>query len=307
MAPLVGSATTPSGKPARLRKFPLASPRPLAFPFSANYTPPTMQPILVLLLLTATLLLPACSKPATPEPAPAEKISPPPTPAPTVVTSPTPTPTPEPTPAPPLTPASLEISTQPLQSIAGRPVDPAPAVRVLSSSGEPVPGVEVTATLAQGPFANGTVTTATSDSNGTATFPSLIIEKAASAHTLSFAAPSLPPVTSAQFNIRFAPPRHLAISTQPAPSRVSKPIAGPPTVLVTDSFGNPVPRVPVTVTVSEPSQSKLRGTTRVATDESGLASFDKILLPGSSKKTILLFDAAAAGVPDAASAPFPVR
>ena len=178
---------------------------------------------------------------------------------------------------------------------------------MLTDSGEPVPGVEVTAALDRGAFSSTSQTSALSDAGGTATFPALFIEKAENFYTLAFGAAGLPSATSAQFNIRFAPPRRLAVSTQPAASRVSKPLAGPPAVLVTDSFGNPVPRVPVTVSVAEPANLELRGKTRIPTDEAGLAVFDSLKPSRASKKTILLFDAAAAGVPDAVSDPFPVR
>ncbi|MFM8364363.1 MAG: hypothetical protein ACKOAS_04355, partial [Verrucomicrobiota bacterium] len=217
------------------------------------------------------------------------------------------TPVTEPKPAAKPIPAKLEISTQPLQSIAGRPMDPAPAARVLTDSGEPFPGVEVTFALDRGAFASSSQTSALTDSNGIASFSALVIEKAENFYSLAFTAPDLPSATSMQFNIRFAPPRHLAVSKQPSASRVSKPLAGPPAVLVTDTFGNPVPRVPVTVSVAEPPNTEPKGKTRIVTDESGLAIFDALQLPRASKKTILRFDAAAAGVPDTLSDPFPVR
>lgn len=256
-------------------------------------------------LLLAALLLPACSKPPAAPPEPSEKTTPASTPEPTPESSPDSAPAP--TPASQPVAARLEISTQPLQSVAGRPMDPAPAVRVLTDSGEPVPGVEVTVALDRGGFAATSQTSALSDSSGTAVFPALLIEKAENFYTLAFTAPGLPSTASAQFNIRFAPPRQLAVSTQPAASRVSKPLAGPPAVLVTDSFGNPVPRVPVTVSVAEPANLDLRGKTRISTDESGLAVFDNLLPSRASKKTLLLFDAAAAGVPNTVSDPFSIR
>lgn len=262
-----------------------------------------------LLSISVSLFLGACSKPTAESPEPPEKSSPPTTPAPPAAPSPylSPTPAPPATPAPKPVAAKIEISTQPLQFIAGRPMDPAPAVRVLTGADEPVPDAEVTVALDRGAFAASSQTSALTDSNGTATFPDLAIEKAENFYTLAFTSSGLPVATSAQFNIRFAPPRHLAVSTQPAASRVSKPLAGPPAVLVTDSFGNPVPRVPVTASLAEPANLDLRGKTRIPTDESGLAVFDTLQLPRASKKTILLFDAAAAGVPDALSDPFPVR
>jgi len=256
-----------------------------------------------LLWISVALFLGACSKPPAASPEPLPQSTPASTPEPTPASAPVP----EPTPAPKPVAAKLEISTQPLQSIAGRPMDTAPAVRVLTESGEPVPGVEVAVALDRGAFASSSQTTALTDASGTATFSALVIEKAENFYTLVFTAPGLPTATSAQFNIRFAPPRTLAVATQPAASRVSKPIAGPPAVLVTDSFGNPVPRVAVVVSIAEPANAELEGKTRVSTDESGLAVFDGLLPRRASKKTILRFDAAAAGVPDALSDPFPVR
>jgi len=264
-----------------------------------------------LAVLTALFLV-AC-KPS-PAPAPSPETSSTPTPAtpatPQVVEStpaPAPSPTPEPTPEAPPVAAQVVMAAEPLQSIAGRALDPAPSVRVLSADGRPVPGVDVSVALDRDDFAPASRTTARTDGSGTAIFDSLVIEKAGDFRTLAFSASGLPGVASVQFNTRFAPPRNLSIHTQPKASRASKPVAGPPSVLVTDSFGNPVPRVSVTVSVSDPANSKLSGTTRVKTDESGLAVFDKIIAGKASKKTVLRFDAGAAGVPDLLSEPFSVR
>jgi hypothetical protein len=227
--------------------------------------------------------------------------------APEATSAPIPSPTPEPTPLEPPTPARLEMVVEPMQSIAGRALNPAPAIRVVSEDGRPVPGVEVLVALDGGAFTSNFLNTSSTDANGVAAFPELTIEKAANLLSLVFSASDVPVATSAPFNVRFAPPRALAVTTQPSSSRVSKPIAGPPTVLVADAFGNPVPRIPVVVSLSGSSGSNLGGQTRVSTNESGLAVFHNAIPAKASKNATLAFDAAAAGVPNAVSEPFQIR
>jgi hypothetical protein len=250
----------------------------------------------LLFTLVLTLLAAACR----PSPTPAPKD-------PGTAQAPIPSPAPELTPEEPPIPAKLEVVVQPLQSIAGRALNPAPAIRVVSEDGRPVPGVEVLVALDRGAFTSNSLNTSSTDANGVAAFPELTIEKAANLLSLVFSASDVPVATSAQFNVRFAPPRALVVATQPSSSRISRPIAGPPTVLVADAFGNPVPRVPVVVSLSGSSGSDLGGQTRVSTNESGLAVFDNAIPAKASKNATLAFDAAAAGVPNAVSEPFQIR
>lgn len=254
------------------------------------------MPKTVLRLVAATALPLALVSCSPPSPDTAETAAPP---APQEPAAPAPSPSPK-----PLVPAAIEIPSQPLQTVAGRPIQPAPSVRILTESGEPVPGVQVSVAPGHAAFTANSTTTATTGPNGTAEFPALTIEKAGNAYTLVFSAAGLPPATSAQFNIRFAPPRHLTVATQPAASKASKPIAGPPSVLVTDSFGNPVPRITVTASAGK---AALSGQTKATTDESGMAVFDKLIVPRKMENTVLEFDAAAAGVPNAQSTPFRIR
>lgn len=215
--------------------------------------------------------------------------------------------TPEATPELPPKPESLGISTQPLQSIAGRLFDPAPAARVTDSTGRFVSGVAVTVALSKNTFTSSSGLQSLTDAEGVAVFDNLSVEKAESGYFLSFSAEGCPPVESAEFNVRFAPARAMSIAVQPGASRAGKPVDGPPTVRVVDSFGNPVPRVPVEVRLQQPANGILGGATRAITGENGEAVFTTVSLKGPAREAVLVFDAKAAGVANVASEPFRVR
>lgn len=215
--------------------------------------------------------------------------------------------TPEPTPEAPPKPERLEIATQPLQSIAGRPFDSAPAARVTDSTGRFVSGVAVTVALSKNTFTSSSGLQSLTDAEGVAVFDNLSVEKAESGYFLSFSAEGCPPVESAEFNVRFAPARAMSIAVQPGASRAGKPVDGPPTVRVVDSFGNPVPRVPVEVRLQQPANGILGGATRAITGENGEAVFTTVSLKGPAREAVLVFDAKAAGVENVASEHFRVR
>jgi len=275
--------------------------------------PARFAAVLVMLPAAALISLSGC-RPTPPTPAESgpQETSQTPTPA-VVVQSPpatpvtTPEPVLEPTPEKPRAAEKLEIATEPMQAIAGRLFDPAPSVRITDSSGNPVPGALVSVAISKHAFASASQTQTSTDADGVAVFSNLSMETAGSFYRLAFTVEGCPPVESAEFNIRFAPPRTLTVATQPGSSRAGAAISGPPSVLLVDSFGNPVPRIAVEARFQEPAKGTLSGTTRVQTNENGVAEFDKLISKSGAAQAVLLFDAKAAGVPDAVSEGFSVR
>jgi Leishmanolysin len=153
-------------------------------------------------------------------------------------------------------------------ALAGQPVTPAPSVLVLDSFGNPVPGVSVTFTVAQG---GGSVTGAVASSNasgvaqvgswtlGSAAGLNVLVARIASGPTVSFTARAL---TSA--------PLLSAVSAVAQSGYLSFPVTTVPRVLVTDASGQPLAGAPVTFTVSSGDATVSGGT--ATADASGIAS-----------------------------------
>jgi hypothetical protein len=106
--------------------------------------------------------------------------------------------------------------------------------------------------------------------------------------------------------ITFKPgkPDSLEILVQPENTNSGEPIKGPPTVQVKDQYGNYVNDVNVRVRENNDRQFR-SGTLVVATDESGIAVFDDLVLDGSLGNYRLVFSVE--GLPEVMSDTFRVR
>jgi hypothetical protein len=204
------------------------------------------------------------------------------------------------------TPASVQISVQPIQTVAGETVKPAggPSVVVRDSLNNLLSGVNVTVALNGGSFAAGTTTVAT-DAGGVAAFAGLVINSTKSDYTLTFTAGSVS-VTSAEFPVVPAAPAQAAVTTQPANTVYGSPVAGVPVVTISDAFGNAV-RQGVNITATLGGGSFRAGSTvKVATDTTGRATFSNLVPRAAGSSYTITFLPAAAGVPNAVSDPFDV-
>ena len=133
-------------------------------------------------------------------------------------------------------------------ALASHAVTPAPAVLVVDSYGNPVPGIVVTFSVGSG---GGVISagTATSDANGIATIGSWTLGSSVGANTLTARIPSGAALTFTAQALNSAPVMTAASAGLQA-GYLQFPVANVPRVLVTDSAAHPLTGVPVTFTVS---------------------------------------------------------
>jgi 5-hydroxyisourate hydrolase-like protein (transthyretin family) len=198
-------------------------------------------------------------------------------------------------------PLNLLVSVQPGLGVSARPLSPAPVLTVQSAEGKPVAGVAVSVGLRDGSLAEGSTLEVMTDDEGRAVFDNLRLARAGG-YYLVFSAPGCASVSSAQFVVRFGPPRFLVVLREPLDGSAGSPVAGEPAVRVTDEAGNPVPDVNVEVTSEEGVIAG--GRTTVPTDAQGMAVFSDLVIPQAGADYRLKFNARAAGVEDALSSPF---
>jgi|688.fasta_scaffold41175_5 hypothetical protein len=203
-------------------------------------------------------------------------------------------------------PRGLSITSQPLQSVSGRPLKPAPTVVLHDQKGQPKAGVKITASLSGGVLSPNSKTQATTGEDGSAVFDSLIIDRAGPAHRITFTAKGQDPVTSAEFGIRFGPPRKLALVAAPEGAIAGTAMASPIQLIVTDLAGNPVPGV--RVEASAPTDKDLlAGSNSALSDHEGKVTFADLVIKQPVADLALHFKAAAASVEPLSLAPLTVN
>ena len=180
----------------------------------------------------------------------------------------------------PLTPS--QVAPAALVEQAGEvatPVGTAPAVRVLTAAGTPVPGVAVTFIVAAG-GGNIIGSHQVTDADGRAALADWILGTVAGENIV---VASVPAMADAAVVFRAAaaagPATGLTITTQPPEHAVRGiPLAPPPVVRLIDAFGNPTGRGPGQVTaVAEQAGVDLMNAIAIP-DASGLATFSGLAL-----------------------------
>ncbi len=130
----------------------------------------------------------------------------------------------------------------------------APSVRVADAFGNGVSGVNVTFTLTagDGSISPASPTVVPTDAAGVASLSSWTLGQTAGVNTVSAAAPGLTgtPVTFSTTGTAGAAANLLALSVLSQDATVNTAVAAPPSVRVTDAFGNVVSGVSVTFTVT---------------------------------------------------------
>lgn len=164
---------------------------------------------------------------------------------------------------------------------AGTAVPVLPAVLVTDAEGNGVPGLAVSFQVTGG---GGGVTggAATTDASGEAAVLSWTLGQVVGTNTLEVTAAGLagPPITFTATGDP-GPAARLSILTQPSPMAVNGvPLAQPPVVQVVDQFGNAVPEPFLFVTASWIRGSVGVGSTAVATDAQGVATFTGLTIVG---------------------------
>ena len=194
--------------------------------------------------------------------------------------------------APPPVATKLAITTQPAATVtSGAAFNPQPVIQLQDASGNAVSqaGVSVTAAIASGGGTLGGTTTATTSTSGAASFSNLFIS-GSGAQTLQFTANGLTSVTSSTITVSVSSPvaTKLSISTQPGATATSGIALSPqPVIQLQDASGNAVSQLGVAVTVSVASGGGiLSGTTTVATNTVGMATFSNLAITGSGAQSL---------------------
>ena len=179
------------------------------------------------------------------------------------------------------TPAKLSFGVQPYSSTAGNPIAPPVTVRISDAFGNPTSVTDpVTIALGSAPGGGtlgGTLTVAAVA--GVATFPNLVLQKAANGYTLVASSGACAGATSAAFNVAANWPVSLAFVQQPTVSVAGDAIAPAPSVEIVDAFGNrTTSSAKVTIGLApNPGGATLSGTL-TATAVGGLATFTGLSL-----------------------------
>ncbi|PKD43291.1 invasin domain 3-containing protein [Rhodohalobacter barkolensis] len=134
----------------------------------------------------------------------------------------------------------IAVQTQPSETVAGNPINPAPSIELLDGNGEPLSGVNVSVSLNKSSFATGSTTQSSTNQNGIAVFDDLVIQNADSGYRLTFSADidGVSDLQSSLFDI-------IAAAGDPGNTSATVPdgVAGELTVIeitIRDAFGNSV-------------------------------------------------------------------
>lgn len=179
-------------------------------------------------------------------------------------------------------PSSLTITTQPSSVVQNAVQFPQqPVVMATDGGGNASPGYAVTVSIQSGGGALNGTTSATTDASGVATYADLAITGVVGSRTLRFTYDAAG-VTSTGVDVVAGQPASVTILNQPPSTAVSGvTFTQSPSAQVQDVSGNPVAGEDVVVTI-ESGGGSLGGTTTVATNGSGTATFSNLSVSTSS-------------------------
>jgi len=192
--------------------------------------------------------------------------------------------------------SQLAITTQPSTAAqSGVAFAQQPALQLEDASGNAVSqsGTVVTAAIGTGGGLLGGTLTATTNTNGVATFTNLMITGTVGARTLSFTATGVTSATSGTVTITAGAATQLAITTQPSTTAQSGVAFGQqPALQLKDASGNAVSQSGTVVTVAiATGGGALGGTLTATTNTSGVATFTNIMITGTIGARTLTFTA----------------
>ncbi len=195
-------------------------------------------------------------------------------------------------------PASqLVISTQPSASgTVGVALATQPVIQLQDQFGNPVSqaGIVVTASIFSGGGSVAGSTTATTSAGGTATFSGLIVNgTAGTSQVLRFTSGSLTAVNSTAITLSAGAASQITITTQPSSTVANGAVlATQPVVQLKDLSGNNAATAGVNIVASltgTPGGVTLGGTTTIATNASGTATFTNLSLTGLAGSYTITF------------------
>ncbi|MFL5962507.1 MAG: OmpL47-type beta-barrel domain-containing protein [Gaiellaceae bacterium] len=162
----------------------------------------------------------------------------------------------------------------PASAIAGQTLSPSVTVRILDANDNLVTSSSAAVTVALGANPGSSTLSGTKTSSalaGVATFGDLSLNKTGTGYTLVATSGSLSGATSSSYDITPASAATIAANGGDGQSaNVNTNVATPPSVLVSDQFGNPVQGTPVTFAIASGGGSQTGGS--AATDASGVAT-----------------------------------
>src|SRR5205823_5913121 len=196
--------------------------------------------------------------------------------------------------------ARLALTTPPSSTAQnGVPFAQQPVLQVQDVNGNPISqsGTTVTASIASGP-SGATLgnATATTGSNGAASFSGLRLSGTAGSYTLRFEAPGLAAATSGTISLSAGAVASLGVNggnNQTATAGTA--VATPPSVLARDASGNPVAGVSVTFAVATGGGS-VEPTAPVVTGANGVAAATSWTLGATAGSNTLTATAAGSGI-----------
>lgn len=203
------------------------------------------------------------------------------------------------------TPIRMEVVTQPMETVAGFPVEGPPEIAVYDATDNPVPNVQVTVQAVGGSFSGGTFTK-TTDAQGRIAFNDLVIDTKGS-YELSFSADNhtstVSDIQTATFDV-VDQLYMMEVASQPQNSTAGESIQGSPKVTITNFINQPLSGVEVTVYLNQHGFAS--GTTTLQTDQHGEAVFDDLVINQAAGDYQLIFDADYSGITNVSSNKFDV-
>jgi hypothetical protein len=205
-------------------------------------------------------------------------------------------------------PFALVTVQGPSNIIAGQSISPAPSVRLQDAYTNVIAGqaVQVSLEPVGKNFAVGTVTTATTGSDGVAVFPGLKIEEAFKTYRLKFTH-GLVTRTTGQFAVNAAAPATLEVATAPSAVGTAGAALDPkPVVTVKDTFGNAVTGARIEATLNGGSLAP--GTTvSLFSNDEGQAVFDNLVINTAGTGYTITFRSLTVGNPSVTTEPFAIE
>lgn len=192
------------------------------------------------------------------------------------------------------TAGKLTITQQPSSSTqSGVPFAQQPRIQLRDANGNAVaqPGIAVTAAIVSGPGASliGSATVAT-DGSGLAVFNNLGLSAPAGSYTLNFTGTNLSGVTSDPIVVGAGSAAALSLTVPPSATASSGvPLTTQPVIQLVDGSGNAVAQMGKTIVAAiQSGTGTLSGTTSLATNSSGIASFTNLTLSGAAGSQVTL-------------------
>jgi Big-like domain-containing protein len=195
-------------------------------------------------------------------------------------------------------PTQLVIQTGPSETAQnGVPLEQQPVIEVYDADNQPVPQVEIVASVAEGGATTSGTTSATSDASGRATFAGLALIGPQGPQTLRFsvATPAIEIISTTPVQLSAGTAAALeAVGPTSFEGIVNSPVTPGPSVIAKDGSGNPVAGVPVTFTANRNASVSPETAT---TDEQGLAQVSWTLGSSASGSYTLTARVESAAVP----------